>query len=113
MRILTRLLGLILILAGIYFIGQNIFFTTQVSPYWWRDISAAGSVISIIAGLILTINFSRELGNVGWILVMLGIVLVFVSGRVILRPTSLWYFFLSFASLIAGFSLLQTGRVRL
>jgi len=113
MRLLTRLLGLILILLGIYFIGQNIFFTTQMSPYWWRDISAAGSVISIIAGLIMTIYFSQELGNVGWILVILGILLVFVSGRVILRPTSLWYFFLSFTSLIAGFSLLRTGRVRL
>jgi len=111
MRLLLKLVGLSLVVLGIYFLGQNIFFTTQISPYWWRDVSAAASVIAILGGLTSLLFFRRATGDFGWILVMLGILLVFVSGRVILRPTSLWYFFLSFASLMAGFKLIRTGRL--
>ncbi|MBE9125519.1 MULTISPECIES: hypothetical protein [unclassified Coleofasciculus] len=110
MRLLIKLVGLALVFAGIYFLGQNIFFTTQISPYWWRDISATGSVLAILAGLVSLLFFRRETGGFGWILVILGIVLVFISGSVILKPTSLWYFFLSFASVFAGLQLIRTGR---
>jgi hypothetical protein len=111
MRLLIKLVGLVLLLVGIYFLGQNIVFTTQVSPYWWRDISATGSVVALVAGLVSLLFFRRETGQFGWVLVGLGIVLVFLSGKVILRPTSLWYFFLSFAALVAGFKLIRTGRL--
>ncbi|NET60378.1 MAG: hypothetical protein F6K47_30815 [Symploca sp. SIO2E6] len=111
MRFLIKLVGLALLLVGIYFLGQNIFFTTQVSPYWWRDISATGSVLAITGGIISLIFFRRTFGELSWILIGLGIILVFVSGRVILKPTSLWYLFLSFASLITGFKLILTGRI--
>ena len=113
MRFFTKLVGLALLFVGIYFLGQNIFFTTQVSPYWWRDISATGSVLAITGGIISLLFFRRTIGEISWILIGLGIILVFVSGRVILRPTSLWYFFVSFASLIAGFKLILTGRLDL
>jgi hypothetical protein len=113
MRLFGKLIGLLLILAGIYFLGQNIIFTTQVATYWWRDLSASGSVISILAGLLILLYGDRSLREMGWILVGLGIVLVFVSGKVILRPTSLWTFFLAFASLIGGFQLITTGRIRI
>ncbi|AUB43219.1 hypothetical protein COO91_09392 (plasmid) [Nostoc flagelliforme CCNUN1] len=33
MRFLFKLLGLILLLAGVYFLGQNIYFSTNVYPY--------------------------------------------------------------------------------
>ncbi|NEP15034.1 MAG: hypothetical protein F6K14_33650 [Symploca sp. SIO2C1] len=111
MRFFIKLVGLALVFVGIYFLGQNIFFTTQISPYWWRDISATASVLTITGGIISILFFRRAVGELGWILIGLGIILVFVSGRVILRPTSLWYFFLSFASLIAGFKLITTGRI--
>ena len=113
MRFFIKLIGLALLFVGIYFLGQNIFFTTQISPYWWRDISATASILAITGGIISLLFFQRAVGQLGWILVGIGIVLVFISGRVILKPTSLWYFFLSFASLMAGFKLIITGRLDL
>ncbi len=111
MRLLIKLVGLALLLVGIYFLGQNIVFTSRISPYWWRDISAAGSVLALTAGVISLLFFRSATGSLGWVLVGLGIVLVFVNGNVILKPTSLWYFFLAFASLTAGLKLITTGRI--
>jgi hypothetical protein len=92
-------------------LGQNIVFTSRISPYWWRDISAAGSVLALTAGVISLLFFRSATGSFGWVLVGLGIVLVFINGNVILMPTSLWYFFLAFASLTAGLKLITTGRI--
>jgi hypothetical protein len=111
MRFLTKLVGLVLLIVGVYFVGQNIIFTTQVSRFWWSDISAAGSVLAITTGIISLLFFRRIIGDLGWGLVVLGILLIFISGRVVLLPTSLWYFFLSFVSLIAGFRIITTGRL--
>lgn len=111
MRLLLKLIGLILLLIGLYFLGQNIIFTTQVSPYWWRDISSAGSVIAVVSGAIALIFF-RGARSLGWVLVLLGVLLAFVSGGIILRPTSLWTFFLAVLSFVAGLQLITTGRIR-
>lgn len=111
MQLLSKLIGLILLIVGVYFVGQNIIFTTQVSRYWWSDLSAAGSVLAITSGIISLLFFRRLMGDLGWGLVVLGILLVFVSGKVVLLPTSLWYFFLSFVCLIAGFKMISTGRI--
>ncbi|MFW6358189.1 MAG: hypothetical protein ACOC0N_03095 [Chroococcales cyanobacterium] len=67
MQILLKLIGVALVIVGIYFVGQNIIFTTQVSPYWWRDISAASSVIALLLGLVSLIFFPRETGSLGWV----------------------------------------------
>jgi len=111
MQFLKKLIELALVIAGIYFLGKNIYFTTYVSSYWWRDISAAGSVLSILGGVISLIFFPRDMKMLGTVFVFLGIVLVFVSGSVVLRPTSLWYLFLSFSSLLGGLKLMNTGRI--
>lgn len=111
MRFLGKLIGTALVLTGIYFLGQNILFTTQVSPYWWRDLSAAGSVLAIAAGVVVLVAGNHAIKEIGWVLVGAGIMLVFVSGGVVLRPTSLWTFFLAFAALTAGFQLIRTGRI--
>jgi uncharacterized membrane protein HdeD (DUF308 family) len=109
---MSKLLGAALIILGIYFLGQNIIFATTFSPYFWRDIPAAGSVLAIMGGIISLLFFRRQTGNAGWILLIAGAVLVFLSGGVILKPTSLWSFFVAFASLAGGFQLLNTGRIR-
>ncbi|NJN87936.1 MAG: hypothetical protein HC881_18615 [Leptolyngbyaceae cyanobacterium SL_7_1] len=112
MRFLGKLVGLVLVLAGIYFLGKNILFTTQVSPYWWRDISAAGSVLAVAAGATILVAGSNAIKEMGWLLVGVGILLIFVSGGVVLKPTSLWTFFVAIAALVAGFQLIRTGRIR-
>ena len=109
---MSKLLGIALLVLGIYFLGQNIIFTTQYSPYFWREIPAGASVLAIMGGMISLLFFSRQTGNLGWILLGLGAVLVFLSGGVILRPTSLWSFFIAFAALAGGFQLITQGRIR-
>lgn len=111
MQFLGKLLGLLLVLVCIYFLGQNIIFTSQTTFYWWRNIPAAGSVLSLVSGVLILLYGGRSTKELGWILVGLAIVLVFISAGVLLRPTSLWTLFLSFMFLIAGFQLVTTGRV--
>jgi len=111
MRFFSKLIGLALVLVGIYFLGQNILFTTQVSRYWYRDIPATGSILALVSGVLTLLFAGRGAREMGWILVGLGILLVFLSGGVVLRPTSLWTFFLAFGSLVGGFKLITTGRL--
>jgi hypothetical protein len=108
-----KLLGVLLMLAGIYFLGQNIFFTTFHSgfSYGWRSIPAAGSVFTLLGGIFTLVFGRRSLHEVGWVLLGIGIVLVFVSGGVVLRPTSLWTFLLSFFLLAGGFKLTSDRRL--
>jgi hypothetical protein len=116
MRVFIKLIGLVLVLLGVYFVGQNIIFTTYYAPsyyapYWWQDVSALVSIIALTLGIIGLIFFANEIGQLGWILIIAGILFVFVSGRVMLRPTSLWYFFISCTAMIAGFKLIRTGSI--
>lgn len=65
-----------------------------------------------MGGIISLIFFRRQTGNLGWILLGIGIVLVFLSGGVILRPISLWNFFISFTALVVGYKLINESGVR-
>lgn len=111
-NLLIKLIGLFLLLTGIYFLGQNIIFASGYYPYFYRSLPATGSVIAIMAGVFALVFFHRETGNLGWILLSIGIVLVFLSGGVILRPTSLWNFFIAFTALAVGYKILNEGRIR-
>ena len=53
MRLLTRLIGLGLLFLGIYFLGQNIYFTNNVYPYWWRGVAADTSIFFLTGGVLL------------------------------------------------------------
>lgn len=111
LRLLIKLIGLVLLIAGIYFLGRNIVFASSFYRYFWRSLPAAASVLCIMGGAISLIFFRREMGNLSWVLFVLGIVLVFLSGGVFLRPTSLWQFLVAFVSLTAGYKMLTEGRV--
>ena len=50
MRFFYQLLGVGLILLGVYFLGQNIVFTSNPSPYFWRGISADVSIFALTVG---------------------------------------------------------------
>ncbi|MEM1308368.1 MAG: hypothetical protein AAGF98_02510 [Cyanobacteria bacterium P01_H01_bin.153] len=114
MRLLVQLVGLALMLLGIYFLGKNIFFTTNVSPYWWRGIAADASIFFLFAGICLLVFMPLGLmKQLGWVFIAAGILCIFVSSRAILSPTSLWQFFVSMVTMTFGYRLFSTGRFRL
>ena len=102
-----KLVGFALLIAGVYFLSSNII----LGNCWLRDIRATGSVLAF-AGGVLALTFSRETSNVGWLSVTVGIVLSFASGCIHIAPTTVWYFFLAFVSLSAGYQMYTTGRLR-
>jgi hypothetical protein len=108
-----RLLGLILLLVGVYLLGHNIQFTTNLSPYWWRGIAADGSILFLTLGILMLFFLPSQEKKLGWIALGIGILLIFLSSRAILNPTSLWQFVLSLASFIGGYQLFTTGRINL
>ncbi len=110
-RLLIKFIGLILLLIGIYYLGQNIIFTSTYSQYFYKSLPAVGSVLAVLGGVLSLVFFRRETGNFGWILLTIGIILVFLSGGVLLKPTSLWNFFISFASIAVGYKFLNQGRI--
>ncbi|AFY53773.1 hypothetical protein Riv7116_1203 [Rivularia sp. PCC 7116] len=110
-RLFIKFIGLVLLLIGIYYLGQNIIFTSTYYQYFYKSLPAVGSVLAVIAGVLSLVFFRRETGNFGWILLTIGIVLVFLSGGVILQPTSLWNFFVSFSSIAVGYKFLNQGRI--
>lgn len=109
MRGFKFLVGIALVLVGVYFLGQNIIFTTQTTGYWWRPISAAGTVFALMAGIISLTWFGRSGQTTGWIFIGVGIVLAIASGGIEIRPTSLWQFFVAMLAFTGGFRLMQ-GR---
>ena len=109
MSAFLRLVGLALLIYGIYFLGKDIVFTSQVYP-WWRGIAAEGSVVALMGGVLALVFFPRGTKELGWISIVAGIILVFLSSRAILNPTSLWQFIVSFAMMAGGYKLMITGR---
>ena len=113
MRFIFRLIGLALLLLGVYFLGQNIYFSTNVYPYWWRGIAADASILSLTIGVLLFFILPRSNKDLSFIAIAFGILLIFASSRAILNPTSLWQFVLSLASFVGGYQLFTTGRLNL
>ncbi len=64
---MSQLLGLLLLLTGMYFLGQNIMLSTYYSPYFWRSLPAQGSVLAIMGGVISLLVFPRQTGKFGWV----------------------------------------------
>jgi hypothetical protein len=110
---MSTIVGLALIIASVYFLGQNIIFTTHYYYSWWQKTAATGSVLALLAGIGSLTFWRREMGNFGWLLIALGIILVFVNGGVILQPTSLWTFCVSMLAFASGYQLLTRGRIKL
>ena len=111
MRLLARLIGLGLLLLGIYFLGQNIYFTNHVYPYWWRGVAADTSILFLTAGVLLFFVLPRGNKSLAGVAIAIGIIAVFLSSKAILQPTSLWQFVLSLASFVGGYQLFTNGRL--
>ncbi len=109
---MAKICGLALIVVSIYFLGQDIEFTTHYYYNWWQKVPAAGSVISLMLGIASLTLWRQAMGNFGWIFIAIGIILVFLSAGVILQPTSLWKFFVAMLAFASGYQLLTSGRIR-
>jgi hypothetical protein len=109
---MSTIFGLALIIASIYFLGQNIVFTTHYYYNWWGKLPAAGSVIALLLGISSLTFWRREMGNFGWSFIAIGIILVFLSGGVVLQPTSMWTFCVAMAAFASGYQLLTRGKIR-
>jgi hypothetical protein len=109
---MSTILGLALIITSMYFLGQNIVFTSHYYSYWWQGTPAAASVLTILAGIGSLTLWRQTIGRWGWILIAIGIALVFVSGSVVLQPTSLWTFCVSMLAFASGYQLITRGRIR-
>jgi membrane protein implicated in regulation of membrane protease activity len=62
---MTRLLGIFLLIAGIYLIGKNIIFATTYFSYYHLSSPAIGSALAIIASITILVFFSKRLRNLG------------------------------------------------
>lgn len=106
MKFVFQLIGIGLMLLGLYLLGKNIIFTTNTSPYFWRGIAADVSIFSLTAGVIGLFMFPKTAKVLSLILIGFGVIFVIYSSRAVLNPTSLWQFFLSIISMVGGFKLL-------
>ncbi len=109
---MSTILGLALMITSIYFLGQNIVFTSHYYYSWWQKIPAAGSVLALLAGIGSLTFWRQTMGNFGWVSIAIGIILVFLSGGVVLQPTSLWTFCVAMLAFASGYQLLTSGRIR-
>ena len=105
MWILTRFIGLGLMLGGVGFLASSIVLGTFHLMY----LPASGSLLLCIAGILALTKFQASWG---WILITIGIVIAFASGGLIITSTSLLSFMLAFGSLSIGYQLFTSGRVR-
>ncbi|WP_242056622.1 MULTISPECIES: hypothetical protein [unclassified Nostoc] len=62
-----------LLLAGVYFLGQNIYFTTNVYPYWWRGLAADASILFLTSGIVMLFVLPRQDKALGWAALGVGI----------------------------------------
>jgi hypothetical protein len=110
MNSLLRAIGFGLLIFGIYSVCRNIVLTTHFYTYGWRGISAKASILAILSGIFMLVFLQRSAKDWGWIAVITGIILFFLSSRAFINPMSLWQFLLSFISIAAGYRMMTTGR---
>ncbi|WP_414529223.1 hypothetical protein [Nodularia chucula] len=110
-RLLIKIIGLGLLILGIYFFAQNVIIFNRYYGFYYQ-FRANLSSLAIISGIFSLFFFRRETGNLGWFLLAAGLVLVILSGRIYLRPMSLWNLLMALGSVVFGYQLLNTGKVR-
>lgn len=111
-RLLIKLIGVGLMMAGIYFFANNIIIFSSYYTIFLRRLPGQLSGLALISGIFSLLFFRRETGNLGWFLIAIGLTLVFFSGGVYFKATTLWNLFMAVGALAFGYQLLNTGKVR-
>ena len=107
---LIKLIGSGLFFFGFWFIGQNIIFTSQISFFTFRGVAAGGSIILLVGGIFAYVFGGRDYKNAGLVMLVLAVILIFMSGVVIITPTSLAEVFIGIAAMIFGGRMMTSGR---
>ena len=110
---MSKIFGLALIIVSVYFLGQNIVFVTHHYHNSWQRISSAISIISLMLGIGCLTFWRSVVGNLGWVFIIIGIILVYISSGVVLRPTNLWTVLLEMSILAIGFQLVTGGKIKI
>lgn len=112
MKLILQILGIALILVGLYFLWQNIFLTTEASPYWWNGILADFSVLSLSLGLLMLVLIPfRGLRQTGSIFLVLGAICVYGSNRAIVNWASMSQLAITVFAIASGYLIFATGRL--
>ncbi len=106
MKNLTKLLGFALMIIGLYYLGKDIMFTTRYSHGFFGGIAALSTVLTLIGGALMLLYAPKEMKNIGWATVAVGVVLVFAGSRAVLNLVSLWQFFVAFLCMSGGYKLI-------
>ncbi|MDZ8185586.1 MAG: FHA domain-containing protein [Nostoc sp. ChiSLP02] len=100
--LVSKLIGLGLILAGITFLSTSIY----VSVY----LRSTPGIFLCIGGVVALNWGGRDNRKLGWVLIGIGIALFIASG-VVIGSVSLFSMLVSFAAISCGYQLFATGKV--
>lgn len=107
--ILDFILGIILVVGGLYFIFKN----TSIGVIWMNRLwgtSLPSGIVTIPILIGITILFLKHRSKIGWGLVVVGVILLLVqivlSLKITFNTTSLLDYFLMFGGTFGGLGLL-------
>jgi hypothetical protein len=111
---LIRLLGVLLFMLGIYLFVRDISLVGTCQSYFcygWQNLAAPGSVIACMGGVLSVFVFQRKTTTLGWLLLGLGVLLVYLSGGMLLKPIAMLTFIASFTAMAYGHQLMKRRRM--
>lgn len=112
MKALLHVLGLLSLGLGLYWLGQTLWATTAVTPYFWRGLWTGLSVLLLALGLLklLLLPIGR-IGYLGWFTGGLGVLFVVLSDRALLTPGLLLPFLMAIAAVVIGYRLMAIAHL--
>lgn len=102
--ILTKLIGLVFMLAGLEFLSSSLIIGAHGLIY------NTPLVVLGIAG-VLVLNYGGSNRNLGWVLIAIGIAIAIASGGIIIVPMTLFAFLLATGAFSVGYQLFNSGKI--
>lgn len=108
-NLLKLFAGIGLVIYGIYQVGQSIFFTTRSSSFDWGGFPASTPVLIFLAGVLALLFIPGKLSNIGWGIIVVGIIIIFYNTSIIVSPVSLVQFLVAIAAMVGGLKLMYSS----
>lgn len=113
--VIDFILGVILTIVGLYFIGKN----TSVGVIWMSHLLGTGlpsGIVSIPIILAIAVLIMNHKSYLGWILLGIGMVILLIqiilSVKITFNSTSLWQYLWMFGGTFGGLGLLARAFLR-